>query len=122
MEAGGCRGEDVFGGEVGEGGKEGEDGGDEEDGERFGDWWRDWLHGDRGSDRFDLLRAIPGYELRDEEGSHGKEESFEAVGMSVQIGLVGRDWGNRYERSEGYHDDDGEYTLTLLLRDHRERL
>ena len=84
MEAGGCGGEDVFRGEIGKGGKEGEDGGDEEDGEGFGDWWRDWLHGDWGSDRLDLLGAIPGYEFRDEEGSQGEEEGFETVGMLVQ--------------------------------------
>ena len=31
LDAGGCEGEDVFGGEVGEGGEEGEEDGDEED-------------------------------------------------------------------------------------------
>ena len=122
MEAGGCCGEDVFRGEVRQGGEEGEEGGGEEDGEGFGDRSRDWLHGDRGSDHFDLLRAIPGYEFRDEEGSQGEEEGFEAVGMSVQLRLVGRNWGNRYERSDRHHDDDGEYILTLLLRNHSERV
>lgn len=84
MEAGGCCGEDVFWGEVGKGGQEGEDGGDEEDGEGFGDGLRNWLYGDRGSDGLDLLRAIPGYKLRDEEGSEGEEEGFETVGVSAQ--------------------------------------
>lgn len=66
---------------MGQGGKEGDDGGDEEDGEGFGDGSRDWLHGDRGGDRLDLLSAIPGYELGDEEGSNCEEEGFETVGL-----------------------------------------
>ena len=85
LQARGCCCEDVFRGEVGKGGDEGEDGGDEKDGERLGDGPGDWLHGNRGSDCLDPLGAVPGYELRDEEGPHSEEEGFEAAGMSVQV-------------------------------------
>lgn len=89
MEArGGCC-EDVLRGEVGMSGKEGEDGGDEEDGEGFGDRPGDWLYKDRRSDCLDLLGAIPGYELGDEERPEREEEGFETVGMSVEAGLIG---------------------------------
>ena len=83
MQACGGGGEDVFRGEVGKGGDEGEDGGEEEDGEGFGDGSGDWLHGYRDSDRLDLLGAVPGYELGDEEGAQSEEDGFEAVGMLV---------------------------------------
>ena len=72
------------------GGNEGEDGGDEEDREGLGDRSRDWLHRDRGSDRLDLLGAIPGYELGNEEGADGEEEGFEAAGISVRRCLLER--------------------------------
>lgn len=92
MEAGGGRCEDVLRGEVRMGGNEGEEGGDEEDGEGLGDGLGDWLYKDRRSDCLDLLGAIPGYELGDEERPQCEEEGFETVGMSVEAGLVGAIW------------------------------
>lgn len=74
---------------MGEGGNEGADGGNEEDGEGLGDRAGDWLDRGRGGDCLDLLGAIPGYELRDEEGPQGEEEGFEAV-WNVSIAVIGR--------------------------------
>ena len=103
------QGEDVFRGEVGKRGDEGDDGGEEEDGEGLGDGPGEWLHRGGGGDRLDLLGAIPGYELRDEEGAQSEEEGFEAVGMLVLTWLVGANFeARRYERVEGDHDT-GEY-------------
>lgn len=78
---------------MGKSGDEGEDGGEEEDGEGLGDRPGDRLHRGRRSDRLDLLGAIPGYELGDEEGPHCEEEGFEAIGMSVRPAMVGCDIG-----------------------------
>lgn len=39
------------------------------------------MAGSRGSDGFDSLRAVPGYQARDEERTESEEEGFEALGM-----------------------------------------
>lgn len=87
LQARGGRGEDVLRGEGRESGGEGEYGGDEEDGKGLGNGGGDGLDGDRGCDCFDVLGAVPGYELRDEEGPKGEEEGLEAVEV-VSISMI----------------------------------